>query len=313
MGLRFRKSIKLGKFFRLNINKKSVGLTTGVKGAHFTVNSKGRKTKSVGIPGTGLSYTSTSSTNNKVRKPTNHTANNAVRRNVGTTRAQKPQSKSTKVLKYILITLTGIIIFAIICGIIGSIVGSDTKLKLSLKWQEDKTTIATKYADTIDLNIDGDKSADEIDSSKFEIILSDKSICSVKFDSATTLSAMFSVKPLKDGKTTVKVKYGDNVSNTATITVDAGLSAKTTTKKVTTKKEVATKVTTKATTTKTATETTTKETTQQDDEKEIVYVTPKGKSYHSKNCQFYNEKTCTPMSKKDAKAAGYKACKVCGG
>ena len=60
MGLRFRKSIKLGKHTRLNLNKKSFGVSFGGKGARFTLNSKGRRTSTFGIPGTGLSYTTTS-------------------------------------------------------------------------------------------------------------------------------------------------------------------------------------------------------------------------------------------------------------
>lgn len=65
MGVRFRRSIKIAPGIRLNFNKKSFGLTMGVKGAHVTVNSKGRKTASVGIPGTGLSYTTSTSTSKK--------------------------------------------------------------------------------------------------------------------------------------------------------------------------------------------------------------------------------------------------------
>lgn len=60
MGLRFRKSVKLGKGVRLNLNKKSVGLTVGGKGFKTTINTKGKRTTSVGIPGTGLSYTHSS-------------------------------------------------------------------------------------------------------------------------------------------------------------------------------------------------------------------------------------------------------------
>lgn len=59
MGLRFRKSIKIAPGVRLNIGKKSVGISAGVKGARVSVNSKGRVTKTVGIPGTGISYTET--------------------------------------------------------------------------------------------------------------------------------------------------------------------------------------------------------------------------------------------------------------
>lgn len=65
MGLRFRKSISLGGGVKLNISKKSVGISAGVKGARVSVNSKGRKTTSVGIPGTGVSYVTTSNISKK--------------------------------------------------------------------------------------------------------------------------------------------------------------------------------------------------------------------------------------------------------
>ncbi|MDO4173693.1 MAG: DUF4236 domain-containing protein [Eubacteriales bacterium] len=57
MGLRFRKSIKIAKGVRVNLNKKSVGVTIGGKGAKVSINSSGRKSATVGIPGSGLSYT----------------------------------------------------------------------------------------------------------------------------------------------------------------------------------------------------------------------------------------------------------------
>ena len=74
MGLRFRKSVKIAPGVKVNFNKKSVGITAGVKGAHVTVNSKGRKTTSVGIPGTGLSYVETS----KIGKPSPSAKNNST-------------------------------------------------------------------------------------------------------------------------------------------------------------------------------------------------------------------------------------------
>lgn len=60
MGLRFRKSIKIAPGVKLNFGKNSIGVSAGVKGARVSVNSKGRVTKSVGIPGTGISYVKTS-------------------------------------------------------------------------------------------------------------------------------------------------------------------------------------------------------------------------------------------------------------
>lgn len=54
---RFRRSMKIMPGVKVNFNKNSVGVTFGGKGAHYTINSSGRKTATVGIPGTGLYYT----------------------------------------------------------------------------------------------------------------------------------------------------------------------------------------------------------------------------------------------------------------
>ena len=60
MGFRFRKSFKIAPGIKLSLNQKSVGLRIGGKGAGISLNSKGRVTKTVGIPGTGLYYTDSS-------------------------------------------------------------------------------------------------------------------------------------------------------------------------------------------------------------------------------------------------------------
>ena len=60
MGMRFKKSIGLGKGARLNLGKGSVGVSVGAKGARYSVNSRRGVTTSVGIPGTGVSYSNTS-------------------------------------------------------------------------------------------------------------------------------------------------------------------------------------------------------------------------------------------------------------
>lgn len=51
---RFRRTVKIAPGIRLNINKKSIGLSAGVPGARISKNSDGRSTRSVGVPGTGL-------------------------------------------------------------------------------------------------------------------------------------------------------------------------------------------------------------------------------------------------------------------
>ena len=57
MGLRFRRTLKIAPGLRLNFNKNSVGLSIGPRGAKYTINSSGRRTASVGIPGSGIYYT----------------------------------------------------------------------------------------------------------------------------------------------------------------------------------------------------------------------------------------------------------------
>lgn len=60
MGLRFRRSIKILPGVKLNLGKKSAGVSVGTTGARYSVNSSGRKTPTIGIPGTGLSYSKSS-------------------------------------------------------------------------------------------------------------------------------------------------------------------------------------------------------------------------------------------------------------
>ena len=61
MGLRFRKSVTLCKGVRLNFGKSGMSVTTGTRGFHNTYNfGTGKRTTSIGIPGTGLSYVTTS-------------------------------------------------------------------------------------------------------------------------------------------------------------------------------------------------------------------------------------------------------------
>lgn len=68
MGLRFRKSVKIAPGVRLNISKKSVGISAGVKGYRKSINSSGGVTTSIGVPGTGVSYVKTENLKSKKKK-----------------------------------------------------------------------------------------------------------------------------------------------------------------------------------------------------------------------------------------------------
>ncbi|MCI5971443.1 MAG: DUF4236 domain-containing protein [Anaerococcus sp.] len=56
MGIRFRKSINLGKGFRINMSKTGLGFSWGGKGFRLTKTAKGNIRGTAYIPGTGLSY-----------------------------------------------------------------------------------------------------------------------------------------------------------------------------------------------------------------------------------------------------------------
>ena len=55
MGLRYRKSIKLGPM-RINLSKSGIGWSVGVKGARFTKKANGGYRTTMSVPGTGVSY-----------------------------------------------------------------------------------------------------------------------------------------------------------------------------------------------------------------------------------------------------------------
>ena len=56
MGLRFRKIFSILPGVRLNVSKSGVSTSLGGHGATVNVGTSGKRTVTVGIPGTGLSY-----------------------------------------------------------------------------------------------------------------------------------------------------------------------------------------------------------------------------------------------------------------
>lgn len=57
MGMRYRKSIKICKGVRMNLSKSGPSLSLGGRGCSVNINKHGVR-NTVGIPGTGLSYSS---------------------------------------------------------------------------------------------------------------------------------------------------------------------------------------------------------------------------------------------------------------
>lgn len=80
VGVRVSKSFKVAPGVRVRVNAKSTSVTLGGKGARYTVNSKGRRTATARVPGTGVSVQHTSGT----------------RRNTPSRRAAAPQPARAK-------------------------------------------------------------------------------------------------------------------------------------------------------------------------------------------------------------------------
>mgnify|MGYP005750652389 FL=1 len=56
MGYRYRKSVKVGKYLRINFSRSGIGYSFGTKGYRVTKTAKGTIRQTSSIPGTGLSY-----------------------------------------------------------------------------------------------------------------------------------------------------------------------------------------------------------------------------------------------------------------
>lgn len=287
MGLRFRKSIKLGKHTRLNLNKKSFGVSFGGKGARFTLNSKGRRTSTFGIPGTGLSYTTTSGGKEKSRSKSK-------------AKGRKVRGSSTGAAKpsgcLIVAACIGII-FIMICLVMAVIIGKNKNgngSSITLEWTQSDISVNSKaYIPDLYLKVDG-KKANEI--SPPEIQISNSNICKIEYKDSNYAQVIYEIIPLKDGFADITATYDGVTSEPVTITVDMGEKVETTT----------------ATTTETETEPpeTTTETTTTAKQQEIVYITPTGDKYHTKSCRYYSD-SCMAMTKEQAIQAGYTACDVC--
>lgn len=287
MGLRFRKSIKLGKHTRLNLNKKSFGVSFGGKGARFTLNSKGRRTSTFGIPGTGLSYTTTSGGKEKSRSKSK-------------AKGRKVRGSSTGAAKpsgcLIVAACIGII-FIMICLVMAVVIGKNKNgngSSVTLEWTQSDISVNSKaYIPNLYLKVDG-KKANEI--SPPEIQISNNDICKIEYKDSNYAHVIYEIIPLKDGFADITATYDGVTSEPVTITVDMGEKVETTT----------------ATTTETETEPpeTTTETTTTAKQQEIVYITPTGDKYHTKSCRYYSD-SCMAMTKEQAIQAGYTACDVC--
>lgn len=68
MGLRFYRRIHVLPGVRLNVTTRGTSVSFGGRGAWYTVGRHGRRTATLGWPGTGLRYTTTTTVGNRPRQ-----------------------------------------------------------------------------------------------------------------------------------------------------------------------------------------------------------------------------------------------------
>lgn len=258
MGFRFRKSIKIAPGIKLNFNKKSTGLTFGGKGFHYTVNSKGKRTASVGIPGTGLSYSTTSGGKSSKKKKYSET-DFIVNEQEGDTGMEKKSKKKG--------CLPAVIISLLIVGIIGSCGTDDTDTATATVLSSISEEYITEEVTTAPSAVAA-AALTTIETTTPEETTADKETATQKQTTAKPTSTKQETTTKKETTTGKKTTATQKPSTTKKVT--------TTKKVVTTQKPTATK---KVTTTKKKANTT-EDYINDEFNGRTVYVTPSGERYH---------------------------------
>lgn len=286
MGLRFRKSIKVAPGVKINLNKNSVSATVGTKGAHYTVNSKGKKTSTVGIPGTGLSYTS-SSGGGKKKSPTNNEAPTNVAN-------QSLESGNRKKKKHG--CLTFIIVLFILSGI-GSVISGEDKLE--------DVTISSDATNDCDINTDVNITA-KTEPDDFELSSEDFKTSGGTID-VDGSKAIFNAS--EAGEYDIWIENGDIKSNVLTITVidKAAIEAQKEAEEAQRKADEAAALA--AAQAEAEAQAQAEAQTQQPQE-EMVWIPSSGSKYHSRSsCSGMDNPQEVTLSK--AESMGYTPCKRC--
>ncbi|MCI9249891.1 MAG: DUF4236 domain-containing protein [Dorea sp.] len=200
MSLRFRKSIKIAPGVKVNLNRNSVSTTIGTKGIHYTANSKGTKTISAGIPGSGLSYTSRVSKEHRrsQRRNTATSGYSSADNQINTRR--KPKKKKHGCLVPIVVVLA--VIF-----LLNSCLSDDELSKITLS-ADTKTIYDINTEITIALATEPDDYS--LSESDFDISGGTLNVS----DGDVTFSAD------EEGAYTICAKHSDIESNTLTINVE---------------------------------------------------------------------------------------------
>ena len=290
MGMRFRKSIKLGGGTKLNLSKSGVGISTGVKGFRVSKNTSGRSRVTASLPGTGLSYTkeygSSGSSGNSQSAPTHHShsysGGGSAPSGGGPEKKDKPpffQRTGIIILLLIFFPPVGICLMWRYMPQIHEGIKVTLSVAFGILFI---CMLATGGGDVV--NVDQPPTLrQQVDEAKTQ-------------PNAKTRKPAFAVdepKPAQEPQEAAEPKTEVTTQPDAQAPQDA---PQTVTQPEAPKHEQEQPV-------------------QQEefkDEERMVYITPTGEKYHKKTCRMIKG-DCTEIGINDAIARGYTACGVCGG
>lgn len=324
MGLRFRKSFKILPGVRINLNKNSTSVTFGKKGLHYTVNSNGKKTATVGIPGTGISYSESTSASKKKSNSNSSSGGGGKKRHGCLTALLAFLGICLFIELYSLFwipALIALIVFVVKKDtpkrkrniIISAAVAITSLLLMVTSQSPDPTGISVSVpkseysiSDTVvlDINVEpGDAHIHDLDISDNDIVALEyeDNIATLSFKKAGTCSVYFTADDTLDSNkinlTVVAPPQEENDEEKELVTEKTTESSETTTEKVE-EEAVATEVTESESTTTEAQE-------------EYVWIPQSGKGkYHSRSsCS--NMKNPQQVTLSEAESRGLDPCKRC--
>lgn len=197
MGFGFCKSIKIAPGLGANLNKDNASATVGISGVHYTVNSKGRKTSSVGIPETEVSYAKPSSTNTS-RKANTYSYTSNTTRNTGDKTPKRKKGRGC---------LTAFLVFFALAGIFSLF--ADNEKPKSLLLSTDTETVYDINSD-IPLTITTDPTDADLDKIEYK----------TSGGTVTKNGSSLSFAANKAGMYDIYADYNGAKSNTITINID---------------------------------------------------------------------------------------------
>lgn len=211
MGFRFRKSFKVAPGVKLNLGKKSAGVSVGGKGFRKSFSTSGRSTTSVGIPGTGLSYVSTSGNSSNSKRSSSKGNNNM---------------SSSKKGGCGIIAIPIFIVLLIIGGISSCVGGDDETTTTTVSSATGIEEIKFYDSDPLQLYIgDTERSHvkiecdDEFTKDDVVFVSSDESVVTVSLSSASYSSVYYKIEAIAAGSATVHAETSDGIVKSEEVTV----------------------------------------------------------------------------------------------